>query len=142
MEKREIGATDTQNERPDETGIASLCIYYERAMNLLGKRWTGLIIRELLLRGPSRFNELLAAVPGLSDPLLTQRLRELETEGLVERHVFPTSPVRVEYRLTEAGRDLEGAIKELTLWAHRWFGALVRHEDESSSDSKVEGSHS
>src|SRR5439155_17795368 len=104
MEKRETSITDKQIELPDDAEIIKLCVYFERAMNLLGKRWTGLIIRELLLRGPSRFNELLAAVPGLSDPVLTQRLRELETAGLVERNVFPTSPVRVEYRLTEAGQ--------------------------------------
>ena len=128
MEKRKTSITNKQNALPDEAEIIDLCAHFGRAMDLLGKRWTGLIIRELLMRGSSRFNELLAAIPGLSDPVLTQRLRELEAEGLVERHVFPTSPVRVEYKLTEAGQDLERPLTELALWGHRWFGALTPHQ--------------
>jgi len=80
----------------------------------------GVVLR-VLLTGPHRFNEILAAVPGLSDPLLTQRLRELEARGLVERRVFPTSPVRVEYELTKAGRDLERVVREISAWAERWW---------------------
>lgn len=80
----------------------------------------GVILR-VLLNGPHRFNEILAAIPDLSDPLLTQRLRELEAQKLAVRHVYPTSPVRVEYELTEAGRDLESAVRVLSRWADKWL---------------------
>lgn len=80
----------------------------------------GVVLR-VLISGPHRFSEILAAIPGLSDPLLTQRLRELEAKKLVERRVFPTSPVRVEYELTEAGRDLESAVRVLSQWAEKWW---------------------
>ena len=85
----------------------------------------GVILR-VLLSGPHRFNEILAAIPGLSDPLLTQRLRELEAEGLVERRVVPSSPVRVEYQLTEAGRDLEQVVHAIAAWAGRWMSDAAR----------------
>jgi DNA-binding HxlR family transcriptional regulator len=89
-------------------------------MDLLGRRWTGVILR-VLLTGPHRFSEILAAVPGLSDPLLTLRLRELEAKRLLERRVLPSSPVRVEYELTEAGRDLNLAVRVLSDWADKWW---------------------
>lgn len=100
--------------------LTAFCPIYARAIELLGRRWMGLILR-VLLTGPHRFNELLAAIPGLSDPLLTQRLRELEAEGLVERRVVPSSPVRVEYELTEAGRALEQVVRAIAAWAEQWL---------------------
>jgi DNA-binding HxlR family transcriptional regulator len=96
------------------------CDRYAHAVDILGRRWMGLVLRALL-GGPRRFNELLTAIPGISDPLLTQRLRELEAEGLVERRVLPTSPVRVEYALTEAGRALDGVIAAIGVWSQRWL---------------------
>ncbi len=80
----------------------------------------GVILR-VLLTGPHRFNEILGVIPGLSDPTLSQRLRELETEGLVTRRVLPNSPVRVEYDLTPAGRDLERVVREISAWAATWM---------------------
>ncbi|MBW7884366.1 MAG: helix-turn-helix transcriptional regulator [Caldilineaceae bacterium] len=77
----------------------------------------------VLMRGPHRFNELLAAIPGISDRLLTQRLRELEEQGLVVRHVVASSPVRVEYELTEAGRDLEEVVLAILNWGYKWLPA-------------------
>ena len=74
-----------------------------------------------MLPGPQWFNELLTTVPRLSDRLLTERLRELETEGLVRRQVIPGPPVRVSYQMTEAGRDLEPVIRALGKWADRWI---------------------
>ncbi len=100
--------------------LDAFCPVYARAADLLARRWMGLILR-VLLSGPHRFNEILAVIPGLSDPLLTQRLRELEAEGLVERRVVPSSPVRVEYQLTEAGRDLEQVVRAIAAWADRWM---------------------
>ncbi len=88
-------------------------------MELIGRRWTGAII-SVMLDGPQCFNEMLSAVPGLSDRLLTERLRELESEGLVRRTVLPGPPVRVSYELTEPGRELEPVIERLEKWAERW----------------------
>ncbi len=89
---------------------------------MIGKRWTGAIISALTER-PLRFRELARAVPGLSDRLLSHRLRELEQEGLVTREVEPDSPVRVTYSLTDAGSELRPAIDELQSWARRWHRA-------------------
>jgi DNA-binding HxlR family transcriptional regulator len=103
-----------------ETGAkAGVCPHFHAAIELIGKRWTGAIVCALTER-PMRFGELARAVPGLSDRLLSQRLRELELEGLVERTVEAGTPVRVTYSLSEAGRDLDPAIRELRRWAQRW----------------------
>lgn len=98
------------------TGV---CPHFHEAIELIGKRWTGAIVFALT-DGPLHFGELAKAVPGLSDRLLSRRLRELEREGLVEREVEPGSPVRVSYSLTEAGAELQPAIAELKSWAKRW----------------------
>ena len=105
-----------------EEHISEFCQSYASLMNMLSRRWMGVILR-VLMTGPHRFSEILAAVPGLSDPLLTQRLRELEARKLVERRVLATSPVRVEYELTEAGRDLDRAVRVLSEWAAKWIVA-------------------
>ena len=96
-----------------------LCGRFHKASELIGRRWSGAII-SVMLGGPQCFNELLAAVPGLSDRLLTERLREFESEGLVRRTVLPGPPVRVSYELTEAGKSLKPVIESLTRWAERW----------------------
>ena len=100
-------------------GESKLCSRFHHAVELIGRRWSGAII-SVMLRGPQGFNEMLAAVPGLSDRLLTERLRELEAEGLVRRTVLPGPPVRVSYGLTEAGESLEPVIESLGRWAERW----------------------
>ncbi len=87
---------------------------------MIGKRWTGAIVRTLL-SGPRRFNELLGAIPGISDRLLTERLRELEAEGIARREVVPESPVRVMYELTQSGTELGPALDEIARWAERWI---------------------
>lgn len=96
-----------------------VCPHFHDAIELIGKRWTGAIVFALTERS-LRFGELREAVPGLSDRLLSSRLRELEREGLVAREVEPGAPVRVSYSLTEAGADLRPAISELKSWASRW----------------------
>ena len=93
--------------------------YFHHAIELIGKRWTGAIVCALTER-PMRYGELGRAIPGLSDRLLSQRLRELEDEGLVERHVEAGTPVRVTYSLTEAGQQLDPVLSELKSWARRW----------------------
>jgi DNA-binding HxlR family transcriptional regulator len=92
----------------------------------VGKRWTGAIVRTLM-GGPRRFNELLTSIPGISDRLLTERLRELETENVVRREVKPEAPVRVVYELTDCGRDLGPALNEIAHWAERWIAAPAAH---------------
>jgi DNA-binding HxlR family transcriptional regulator len=114
----------TQPAHHDEHTPASaqaLCPRFHRAVELIGRRWTGAIIR-VLLSGPRRFNELLAAIPGISDRLLTERLRELEHEELIVRRVESGSPVKVIYELTCAGAELKEALDALGHWAERWLG--------------------
>jgi DNA-binding HxlR family transcriptional regulator len=98
------------------------CPHFHRAVELVGKRWTGAILYVLLhADGPLRFSEIGHAVPDLSDRLLSERMKELERCGIVQRHVAATSPVRVEYALTDRGRGLETSLAELKAWADRWL---------------------
>jgi len=99
--------------------IAQTCPRYEHAIQVLGKRWTGLLLNALM-QGPRRFCELTALVEGLSDRVLSDRLRELETEGVVKRVVYPQIPVRVEYQLTEKGYALKPVIEAIHAWAAEW----------------------
>src|SRR6185503_9691710 len=96
-----------------------VCARFHRAVELIGGRWTGALIH-LLLHGRMRFAELRAAIPEISDRMLSERLRELEAEGIVARIVVPETPVRVEYELTEKGRALEHALGAVGKWAERW----------------------
>jgi len=97
----------------------ALCPKFENAFELLGKRWTGLIIR-VLLDGPKRFKEISERIPGMSDRMITERFKELETAGILVRHVYPETPVRIEYELTEKGRALSKVMDELQRWAEQW----------------------
>jgi DNA-binding HxlR family transcriptional regulator len=110
-----------------------MCPRYEHAIQLLGKRWTGLIL-DSLLDGSRRFCELTATVEGLSDRVLSDRLRELESEGIVERIVYPQIPVRVEYRLTDKGRDLKPVVQSIHEWAQHWI-ELPQTSDEHAAKS-------
>jgi DNA-binding HxlR family transcriptional regulator len=94
------------------------CGLYHRAIELVGKRWTGAILL-VLMDGPLHFSGIRQLVPELSDRLLSERLKELEGEGIVERRVLDGSPVRVEYSLTAKGRALEPTLRELKDWAHQ-----------------------
>ena len=96
-----------------------LCAKFHRAVELIGGRWTGAVI-QLLLNGRMRFAELRSAIPDISDRMLSERLRELEAEGILARIVVPETPVRVEYELTEKGRALEHALAAVGRWAERW----------------------
>lgn len=103
-----------------EHGHAAVCPLYHRAVELIGRRWSGAILYALY-GGETRFSDLTGAVPGLSDRLLSERLKELEAEGLVVRTVFPEIPVRIEYTLTEKGRALGQVMDAIGAWAHRWL---------------------
>lgn len=98
----------------------TFCPYFHRAVELIGGRWTGAIIRALL-SDVTRFSDLAQAIPGLSDRMLSERLKELEAEGIVERTVIPSTPVRIEYHLTEKGRALASVIDAISEWAGAWI---------------------
>jgi DNA-binding HxlR family transcriptional regulator len=91
-----------------------------RFFELFGKRWTGLIVAVLTEQG-AYFAELRRAIPGISERMLSDRLTELSAAGLVVREVDPGPPLRVAYRLTEAGKALEPALKELGRWAEDYL---------------------
>ena len=102
-------------------GAPRRCPYYHEAVELLGRRWTGAIVEVLLQAGPLRFSEIRDAVPDLSDRLLSQRLRDLEDRGLIERIDHPGPPPHVRYALTPMGRALEPAVAALEAWGRRWL---------------------
>lgn len=97
-----------------------LCPKFEAAFQLLGKRWSGLIIR-VLLSGPKRFKELSESISGVSDRVLTERLKELEEAGILVRNVYPETPVRIEYELTEKGYGLKPVMEETEKWGNTWL---------------------
>jgi DNA-binding HxlR family transcriptional regulator len=97
------------------------CPRLHEAVELVGKRWTGAILAVLLEGGAMRFSEIAQAVPALSDRLLSERMKELEARGIVERRVSDSTPARVAYELTPMGRELAPAMQELKTWAHRWL---------------------
>src|SRR5918998_780783 len=101
-------------------GRSACCGQYHRAVELIGKRWTGAILF-VLMDGPLRFSEVKVLVPDLSDRLLSERLKELEGEGIVERRPSEGVPMRIEYSLTEKGRALEPAVRSLKVWARSWL---------------------
>src|SRR5580693_6203977 len=96
----------------------SLCARFHRASELIGRRWTGAIIY-VLLRSRCRFAMLGEAIPDITDRMLSERLQELEQEGIVARTVVPEMPVRVEYDLTKKGRALVSAIEAIADWAEK-----------------------
>src|SRR3954463_5280071 len=110
-----------QAERQSEAAARPTCCHkYHSAVELIGKRWTGAILF-VLMDGPLRFSEVKQLVPELSDRLLSERMKELESEGLVDRQVIDDTRVRVEYRLTEKGGALEPVVRTLKSWANSWL---------------------
>lgn len=101
------------------SAMTAFCPAFHHAVELVGKRWTGVILRAML-GGAARFSDITAAVPGLSDRLLSERLKHLETEGIVIRTVIPETPVRVHYGLTEKGQDLTDVVIAISAWAEAW----------------------
>ncbi|MDV2686525.1 helix-turn-helix domain-containing protein [Alkalihalophilus lindianensis] len=97
-----------------------MCPKYEHAAELLGKKWTGLIIR-VLLDGPKRFKEIKFQIPDMSDRILTERMKELEDLEVIVRNVYPEKPVRIEYELTEKGLALEPVISSIQTWGEKWM---------------------
>ncbi|MCM6776378.1 helix-turn-helix transcriptional regulator [Nocardia sp. CDC159] len=104
----------------DEEQLDLYCPYYAAATDVLSRRWAAVVLRSIRA-GATRFRDISAAVPGMTDKLLSQRLKDLEAEGLIERLVHPTTPVRVEYRLTDKGASLSEVLLELNRWALEWI---------------------
>lgn len=102
---------------------AGLCPRFHYAVELIGRRWNGAILF-LLQDGPARFGELRESIPGITDPMLSSRLRELTREEVVARSVLGGAPVRVEYSLTDKGRALNRVMKAIGDWSHDWVGAM------------------
>lgn len=113
--RRTVVVATVRHERP------CCCPKYHEAIELIGRRWTGAIVGVLINRQTLRFGEIAEAVPQLSDRLLSERMKELEARGVVSRNVRPGRPARVEYELTEMGRALAPAVRELEAWARRWL---------------------
>ncbi|ADE70401.1 MULTISPECIES: winged helix-turn-helix transcriptional regulator [Priestia] len=91
----------------------------EKSFELIGKKWTGLIIY-VLMSGPKRFSELNESIPALSRRLLTERIKELEDHGIVVRNVIPDRPIRSEYSLTQKGTELGKILGPISQWAESW----------------------
>jgi DNA-binding HxlR family transcriptional regulator len=119
----------------------AFCPYYHRAVELIGRRWTGAILRAMLV-GVSRFSDLAEAIPGLSDRMLSERLKALEAEGIVVRSVTPETPVRIEYLLTDKGRSLVSVVEAVSGWAEEWLagGAVETSEAEAEAPARVKAS--
>ena len=98
----------------------SICPRYHHAIELIGRRWSGAIL-QVMRGGTVRFSDLAAAIPGLSDRMLSERLKQLEAEHLIERRVFPDTPVRVEYHLTDQGAALGSVFDAVMVWADTWL---------------------
>jgi DNA-binding HxlR family transcriptional regulator len=106
----------------DSEAEPQICEHFQQAAALIARRWNPLIVGALL-DGVTRFTDLRNAIAGISDRLLSERLKELEAAGIVTREVTPCTPVRIEYGLTQQGRDLAGVVDELRAWAERWAGS-------------------
>ncbi|CAM2812645.1 helix-turn-helix domain-containing protein [Paenibacillus sediminis] len=103
-----------------ETDQLNMCPRFENAFSVLGKRWNGLII-ECLMSGPKRFKDISNIIPSMSDKMLSERMKDLECEGLLVRHVYPETPVRIEYELTEKGKALRPVMEQIHNWAEQWI---------------------
>jgi DNA-binding HxlR family transcriptional regulator len=97
----------------------SICPRFEKAMGLISQRWTGIIVYQLLA-GPQRFSAISSGT-GVSNRVLSERLKELENEGIVKREVYPETPVRIEYSLTEKGLALEPLMRDIEKWSQTWL---------------------
>lgn len=102
-----------------ESNQMHLCPRFETAFSFLGKRWNGLII-QTLMSGPKRFKDISSLIPSMSDKMLSERMKDLESEGILVRNVYPETPVRIEYELTEKGIGLRPVMEQIQAWAESW----------------------
>ncbi|HWG64676.1 MAG TPA: helix-turn-helix domain-containing protein [Streptosporangiaceae bacterium] len=116
--------------------VHPVCARYHAAIELIGARWSGAVL-QALFTGSHRFADIRAAIPGVSDMMLTRRLRELEEAGMVERRVMPTSPVHVEYHLTQMGREARPVLDAVIAWSHTWIPLPAGTADDAASHPAV-----
>lgn len=100
--------------------FSKMCPKFEAAVEILGKKWTALIIR-VLMGGPKRFKDIKEQIPEMSDKILIERIKELENIGIVQRNVYPETPVLIEYELTEMGKGLQSVIEAIQAWGEQWM---------------------
>lgn len=131
LEMRFFYAAMKHGEKP----TLALCTPFHHAIELIGRRWTGAII-SLLLQTRCRYATLRDAIPDITDRMLSERLQELESEGIVERTVIPETPVRVEYSLTKKGRALATAVEAISDWAHKWGAAPAAEAKQKPARSR------
>ena len=108
-----------------------------RTAQIVCGKWTLLVIRDLV-EGRSRFCELERSLRGISPRTLSLRLRALEEEGVVERQTYPEVPPRVEYALTEKGRELVPLIEDMRLYGRQWLGCVEDELEEQGSELERE----
>ncbi|MGE2815730.1 winged helix-turn-helix transcriptional regulator [Mycobacterium heidelbergense] len=119
----------------EPTAWLPYCPYYAAAGDILTRRWAPTVLRALVT-GPKRFGEIAAAIPDMTDKLLSQRLKDLEDEGLIERFLGDGRPARVEYRLTEKGVELGDILLDINLWALKWIDLSDRQPAEKTRVSR------
>ena len=112
--------------------VHPVCARLHAAIELIGAKWSGAVL-QVLFTGSHRFADIRAAIPGVSDMMLTRRLRELEAAGLVERRVVPLSPVHVEYHLTQMGREAGPVLDAVIAWSHKWIPLPADDTDDTAS---------
>jgi DNA-binding HxlR family transcriptional regulator len=112
--------------------VHPVCARFHAAIELIGAKWSGAVL-QALFTGSHRFADIRAAIPGVSDVMLTRRLRELEDAGLVERRVMPTSPVHVEYHLTQMGVEAGPVLDAVIRWSHTWMPLPAAAIDDAAS---------
>ena len=113
----------------------AVCARFHEAVELIGARWSGAIL-QVLMQGPVRYADLRTAVPEISDRMLCERLRALESADIVVRRVSPEPPVRVDYELTAKGRALEPALHAIGAWAEKWMPVSAKSEATRNRSTK------
>ncbi len=103
-----------------DVDFSVMCPRFERTAQILGNRWTSLV-RRSLMETPRRLSDIIAYVDGISDRLLSERLQELEEEGIVRRKVYVQKPVIIEYALSKKGEDLRMILESFQIWDDRWL---------------------
>jgi len=116
----------------------TLCPRFHKAIELIGSRWTGALVR-LLMGGRARFAELRDAIPDISDRMLSDRLKALEAERIITRHVLPDPPIKVEYELTEKGRELQRSFEAIGTWAERWIAPVPPAATAAAKPTRARG---
>ena len=117
--------------------VHPVCARFHAAIELIGAKWSGAVL-QALFTGAHRFADIKAAIPGISDVMLSRRLRELEDAGLIKRWVLPSSPVHVEYHLTQMGAEAGPVLDAVIAWSHKWIPVPAGTTDDADSHPAVQ----